>query len=124
MNPKFIVGIGGIPKAMPFISAAENKRNTQSTIKNWMLGPENPSQDPKANAPYWKKLGEVMGVSESESRRRRCSSCEYYDNSTQMQEKMERIPLNQYDENAGFRGFCHKFDFICHDMRSCQAWEK
>jgi len=25
---------------------------------------------------------------------------------------------------AGFGGYCHKFDFICHDMRSCQAWEE
>ena len=22
------------------------------------------------------------------------------------------------------RGYCDKFDFICHDLRLCQAWEE
>jgi hypothetical protein len=37
---------------------------------------------------------------------------------------MERIPRNAWDTNAGFRGYCTKFDFICHDLRACQAWEE
>jgi hypothetical protein len=123
--PKIMMaGFTGLPDAMPFITAAENKKNTQVVIEEWMLGPENPSNEPGANKPYWMGLAKAMQVDEKEARRRRCSNCEYYDNSTMMQAKMERIPQNDWDEGAGYRGYCHKFESICHDMRSCQAWEE
>jgi hypothetical protein len=123
--PKIMLaGFGGLPESMPFITAAENKKNTQVVIDDWMLGPEKPSNEPGANKTYWMALGKAMQVDEKEARRRRCSNCEYYDNSTMMQANMERIPQNDWDTGAGFRGYCHKFDFICHDMRSCQAWEE
>ena len=123
--PKIMLaGFGGLPESMPFITASENKKNTQVVIDDWMLGPEKPSNEPGANKTYWMSLGKAMQVDEKEARRRRCSNCEYYDNSTMMQAKMERIPQNDWDTGAGFRGYCHKFDFICHDMRSCQAWEE
>ena len=123
--PKIMMaGFNGLPIDEPFITAAENKKNTQVVIDDWMLGPEKPSNEPGANKPYWMKLAKAMQVDEKEARRRRCSNCEYYDNSTMMQAKMERIPRNEWDTDAGFRGYCHKFEFICHDMRSCQAWEE
>ena len=123
--PKIMIaGFTGLPEAEPFITAAENKKNTNVVIDDWMLGPENPSNEPGANKPYWMKLAKAMQVDEKEARRRRCSNCEYYDNSTMMQAKMERIPQNDWDTGAGYRGYCHKFEFICHDMRSCQAWEE
>lgn len=123
--PKIMMaGFNGLPIDEPFITAAENKKNTQVVIDDWMLGPENPSNEPGANKPYWSKLANAMQVDEKEARRRRCSNCEYYDNSTMMQAKMERIPRNEWDTDAGYRGYCHKFEFICHDMRSCQAWEE
>ena len=123
--PKIMMaGFNGLPIDEPFITAAENKKNTQVVIDDWMLGPEKPSNEPGANKPYWMALAKAMQVDEKESRRRRCSNCEYYDNSTMMQAKMERIPRNEWDTDAGYRGYCHKFEFICHDMRSCQAWEE
>jgi len=123
--PKFIMGgFDGLPEAKPFITTAENKKNTKMVIEDWMLGPENPSNEPGANKPYWMGLAKAMQVDEKEARRRRCSNCEYYDNSTMMQANMERIPRNDWDTGAGFRGYCNKFDFICHDLRSCQAWEE
>jgi hypothetical protein len=123
--PKIMMaGFNGLPIDEPFITAAENKKNTQVVIDDWMLGPEKPSNEPGANKPYWMKLAKAMQVDEKEARRRRCSNCEYYDNSTMMQAKMERIPQNDWDTGAGYRGYCHKFEFICHDMRSCQAWEE
>jgi len=123
--PKFIMGgFEGLPEAKPFITTDENKKNTKMVIEDWMLGPENPSNEPGANKPYWTGLAKAMQVDEKEARRRRCSNCEYYDNSTMMQANMERIPRNEWDTNAGFRGYCNKFDFICHDLRSCQAWEE
>ncbi len=114
----------GIPESEPFITAAENRKNTQTVIRDWMLGPEKPSNERGANKPYWMALGKAMQVDEREARRRRCSNCEYYDNSTLTQAKMEAIPWNDWDVGAGFRGYCNKFDFICHDLRSCQAWEE
>lgn len=123
--PKIMMaGFNGLPIDEPFITAAENKKNTQVVIDDWMLGPEKPSNEPGANKPYWMKLAKAMQVDEKEARRRRCSNCEYYDNSTMMQAKMDRIPRNEWDTDAGYRGYCHKFEFICHDMRSCQAWEE
>lgn len=123
--PKIMMaGFNGLPIDEPFITAAENKKNTQVVIDDWMLGPEKPSNEPGANKQYWMALAKAMQVDEKEARRRRCSNCEYYDNSTMMQAKMERIPRNEWDTDAGYRGYCHKFEFICHDMRSCQAWEE
>ena len=121
MMPK---GFMGLPVEEEFITAAENKKNTQVVIDDWMLGPENPSNEPTANKVYWVALGKAMQVDEKEARRRRCSNCEYFEATPLMQAKMDRIPRNQWDQNAGYRGYCHKFDFICHDMRSCQAWEE
>jgi hypothetical protein len=124
-KPSFIIeGFGGIMESKPFLTAAENKKNTKVVIDDWMLGPENPSNERGANAPYWRALAKAMQVDETEARRRRCSNCEYYDNSTLTQAKMDKIPWNEWDVGAGFRGHCTKFDFICHDMRSCQAWEE
>ena len=121
MMPK---GFIGLPVEEEFITAAENKKNTQIVIDDWMLGPEIPSNEPTANKVYWVALGKAMQVDEKEARRRRCSNCEYYDNSTMTQAKMERIPRNDWDTDAGFRGYCNNFDFICHDLRSCQAQEE
>ena len=121
MMPK---GFMGLPTEDEFVTTAENKKNTQTVIDDWMLGPKDPSNEPTANKVYWVTLGKAMQVDEKEARRRRCSNCEYYDNSVMMQIKMDKIPRNEWDTNAGFRGYCHNFDFICHDMRSCQAWEE
>jgi len=107
-----------------FITPAENRKNTKMVIEQWMLGPEVPSAEPGANKPYWMKIAKAWQVDEAEARRRRCSNCSYYDNSTMKQALMDSIPRNQWDKDAGFRGYCTKFDFICHDFRSCQAWEE
>ena len=117
-------GFSGLPMGEEFITTAENKKNTETVIEDWMLGPENPSNEPAANKVYWVAVGKAMQVDEKEARRRRCSNCEYFFNDPMTQAKMERIPRNQWDEGAGYRGFCKNFDFICHDMRSCQAWEE
>ena len=58
-----------------FITPAENRKNTQVVIDNWMLGPEDPSNEPGVNAVYWAKLGKAMQVNEREARRRRWCSC-------------------------------------------------
>lgn len=115
--------MNGLEDSEPFPTAAENKRNTQTVIASWQLGPLKPSVDPKANGEYWAKLAKTWQISTPEARRRFCANCEYFHNDPLTQAKMERIPQNQYDVDAGGRGYCEKFDFICHNLRVCQAWE-
>jgi hypothetical protein len=117
-------GFGGIKVEEPFVTTAENKKNTQTVIDEWSLGPLVPSIEPDANGPFWSKLAKAWQVSDKESRRRFCANCEYFQNDTMTQAKMERIPLNKYDIGAGGRGFCEKFEFICHNLRVCKAWEE
>lgn len=106
-----------------FITPDENEENTRNVIENWYLGPDEPSTDPEANAEYWDSFAELMNIDGDEARRMFCANCEYFDNSVGMMEKMEAIPYNEFDVNAGGRGYCTKFDFICHNLRVCQAWE-
>ena len=87
--PKIMMaGFTGLPESERFITTAENKKNTQTVIDDWMLGPENPSNEPTANKVYWVALGKAMQVDEKEARRRRCCNCGYYDNSTYKQALM------------------------------------
>ena len=58
------------------VSAAENKANMANVMKNWHLGPEKTSVDPKANKPYWAELAKRLKVSEPEARRLFCANCE------------------------------------------------
>ena len=44
----------------------------------------------------------------------RCANCEYYDNRVSV--------LKALDGDSG-QGFCKKFEFLCSDEASCQAWE-
>jgi len=111
------------PMTPKIVDAATNKKNGEMVMEKWNLGPIAPSEKPGANAPYWKEMAVAWQTSEDEARRQRCANCEYFDNTVEMNEAMEAIPFNKLDENAGGRGYCHKFKFICHDLRSCMAWE-
>lgn len=106
------------------ISAAENRKNTQNAIDNWMLGPTNPSIKPSANKDYWNEMAAAWLLTPAEARRQLCANCEYYNNTPEMKAEMEAIPLNDFDVGAGGRGYCTKLQFICHDLRSCLAWER
>jgi hypothetical protein len=106
------------------VSTSENRKNRLLVIDEWQLGPEKASVDPKANKEYWTSLGKAWGMNEKEARRRLCANCEYFQNDPMMQAKMEAIPLDKFDMDGGGRGYCEKFDFICHNLRACQAWEE
>ena len=79
---------------------------------------------PKDNKPYWEMMALVWNISPEEARRRLCANCEYYNNTPEAQEEMESIPFNKYDLDGGGRGYCVEFNFICHNLRTCQGWEK
>jgi hypothetical protein len=106
------------------VTPKQNKINTANMQKNWFLGPEETSVDPSDNKEYWSKLAEIMTVTEAVARRRFCSNCEYGDNTPEMLKAMEAIPLGPLDMDGGGRVYCHKFDFVCHNLRVCQVWEK
>ena len=105
-------------------STQENKRTMKRLQEEWNLGPEKASADPSANKPYWNKLAAVWGVSQAQARRQLCANCEYFQDSPRWMEAMEAIPFNEFDADGGGRGYCTKFDFICHNLRTCQAWEE
>lgn len=105
-------------------TARKNVRNRDNVMRNWELGPEKASVDPKANGAYWQKMADLWDLDEKQARRQLCANCEYFNNTPDMQEKMESVPLDQFDRDGGGRGYCTKFDFICHNLRVCQAWEE
>lgn len=119
---KRLEGLGGIPK--PFITPSENRANREMVAEDWKLGPEKTSIDPKANKSYWDALAKAWMVDSKVARRRFCSNCEYFDNTPARQADMEGIPLDAFDQDGGGRGYCTKFDFVCHNLRVCQAWEE
>ena len=108
----------------PVLDAETNVQNRDLVIANWMLGPEKTSVDPAANADYWQKLAAAWNVTEEEARRQLCANCEYFNNTPAKLAEMEAVPLDAYDMDGGGRGYCTKFDFICHSLRACQAWEE
>jgi hypothetical protein len=110
--------------AKSFITSAENVENRDNVIKNWALGPDKASVDPKANGPYWRSMAQAWSISEAEARRHMCANCEYFNNTPEMQKNMEAIALDRFDRDGGGRGYCVRFDFICHNLRTCQAWEE
>ena len=117
----FVIGMEVIPD---IVDAKTNDKNMATVKKNWNLGPEEASYDLTSNKSYWSKMADIWNIMESEARRQLCANCEYFDNSPVMMEAMEDIPFNKYDEDGGGRGYCTKFDFICHNLRTCQAWEQ
>jgi len=103
------------------IDKDEVMKNRDFVKVNWMLGPEKTQQP---NSEYWRKLATVWRISPDQARRNLCANCEYFNDSPDMLAKMEQIPQDAYDKDGGGRGWCNKFDFICHNLRVCQAWER
>lgn len=120
MAPDMMISMGVVDA----VDSKENEINTQRVLDEWNLGPDVPSEKPGDNTEYWAKMANAWNVEEEEARRRMCANCEYFDNTPERMEAMENVPFNEFDENAGGRGYCHKFEFICHNLRSCQAWER
>lgn len=115
---------GALEIQMSITTDAENASNRDKVVQNWNLGPEAASVDPEANTEYWQKMATIWDVTEDVARRRLCANCEYFDNSESTQAQMEQISLDKFDLDGGGRGYCHKFEFICHNLRVCQEWEE
>ena len=109
---------------MKIKTALENAKNRKVVIDKWNLCPESASVKPTDNKECWSSIAKALRVSEEEARASVCANCEYYNNTKDMMLQMNNIPLDKFDMDGGGRGYCHKFDFICHSLRTCQAWEE
>jgi hypothetical protein len=109
---------------MDIKTSKENNDNMKIVLEEWDLCPEKTSVNPKDNKECWSKLAKAWKITEIEARTRLCANCEYYNNTSDMMIQMNSIPLNKFDLDGGGRGYCHKFDFICHNLRTCKAWEE
>lgn len=109
---------------MNITTGSENDKAMKYVKEYWRLGPEVASIQPTENKTYWEMMALAWNIPVEEARRRLCANCEYYNNTPEAQAEMESIPFNKYDLDGGGRGYCTEFDFICHNLRTCQGWEK
>jgi len=107
-----------------YINEEINSTNMATVQKYWNLGPERASEDPEANKEYWSSMATAWMVPETTARRQVCANCEYFNNTPKALMAADVVPFNSFDADGGGRGYCHKFKFICHNLRSCLAWEE
>ena len=103
------------------LTAESNKKTRDTLVETQMLGPV------KVDAPnseYWRELANLWRTSPGQAKRRLCANCEYFDDAPETLEAMEVVPQDEFDKDGGGRGYCHKFEFICHNLRVCKSWEK
>jgi hypothetical protein len=103
------------------LNTKTNKKHRDLVMSDWNLGPAVMAAD---NTDYWRNLARIWMMTVGEAKRQRCANCEYFDNTPESMQMMEAVPEDKYDKDGGGRGYCTKFDFICHNLRVCQAWEK
>lgn len=120
---RYAICMGYMKDAEPALTAATNEANRAIVAEYHGLGPEDASELPDANPEYWGEYAKAMMVDESQARRMLCANCEYFNNTTEAMAMMDAVPMDAYDKDGGGRGYCEKFDFICHNLRTCRAWE-
>ena len=108
-------------ESMP--STVQMRKNMKNVMDNWNLGPKVASEDPKSNKAFWRGIAIKWAVSEQEARYRNCGNCEYGETDPEDLKKMSKYPFSKFDADGGGRVWCEKFDFVCHNLRVCQAWE-
>ena len=102
------------------ITTEENVVNRDNVIANWHLGPEKTVGD---NLEYWATMAAIWSTTLVEARAMLCANCEYFNNTKDTLLELNAIPQDIFDADGGGRGLCERFDFICHNLRTCQAWE-
>ena len=100
----------------------ESNEKTRTTLMvTQMLGPEKTAE---ANGEFWRGLSNIWRTSPDQAKRRLCANCEYFDDQPETIEAMEVVPQDEFDADGGGRGYCHKFEFICHNLLEFKSWEK
>lgn len=109
---------------MEELTPSTNKTNLKFVLDNYSLGPLVTSIYTDENKVYWSQLAKIWRVPEEQARNRLCANCEYFNNTPRAMEYMGVVPIDKLDEDGGGRGYCVKFEFICHNLRTCSAWEE
>jgi hypothetical protein len=103
------------------LTTESNEKTRTTLMVTQMLGPKKTAE---ANGEYWRSLANVWRTSPDQAKRQLCSNCEYFDDQPDTIEAMDVVPQDEFDKDGGGRGYCHKFEFICHNLRVCKSWEK
>jgi len=104
-------------------TAKENLGTVKWLMEYWSFGPEVGSEKPDDNKSFWSEIAKVWNIDEDQARHQRCANCVHFLDTPKMLKALEKIAFNEFDATGGGRGYCKKFDFICHNLRVCQAWE-
>jgi hypothetical protein len=102
------------------LTKESNKKMMMALMETRHLGPK----DPVAPSKFWMELSDFWGIPEEETKTHRCANCEYFDNSPEALVAMQVVPEDSFDASGGGRGYCHKYTFICHNLRVCDQWEE
>jgi hypothetical protein len=103
------------------LTKESNEKTRDTLMETQMLGPKKTAE---ANGEYWRGLANVWRISPDQAKRNLCANCEYFDDQPETLEAMEVVPQDEFDKDGGGRGYCNKFEFICHNLRVCKSWEK
>jgi hypothetical protein len=103
------------------LTKESNEKTRTTLMATQMLGPEKTALP---NGEYWRELANIWRTSPDQAKRQLCSNCEYFDDQPETIEAMDVVPQDEFDKDGGGRGYCHKFEFICHNLRVCKSWEK
>jgi hypothetical protein len=101
-----------------------DKKSNNSMTKALMESRHLGALDPTNPKDFWVTISEFWDMPEEEAKLRRCGNCEYFDNTIQAKKAMDVVPVTEFDTRGGQRGYCHKYTFICHDLRVCDQWEE
>lgn len=102
------------------ISKESNDKMTKALMDTRHLGPV----DPAKPGSFWIEIADFWGTDEESAKDMRCANCEYFDNTLEAKNAMSVVPMSTFDKTGGNRGYCHKYTFICHDLRVCDQWEE
>tara|TARA_R110000868_G_scaffold114244_1_gene306228 strand:+ start:159 stop:614 length:456 start_codon:yes stop_codon:yes gene_type:complete len=102
------------------LTEESNKKMMMALMETRHLGPKDPASPGK----FWIELSDFWGLEEEETKTHRCANCEYFDNSVEALVAMQEVPEDSFDASGGGRGYCHKYTFICHNLRVCDQWEE
>ena len=102
------------------ISKESNNKMTKALMETRHLGAKDPANPGK----FWIEIADFWELPVEMAKEQTCSNCEYFDNTLEAKNAMSVVPMNDFDKSGGNRGYCHKYTFICHDLRTCDQWEE
>jgi len=117
---------------LPLQNNKLNVKNHLTTIEFHGLGPADPRQP---NEDFWRTKALRFGCSEGDARGRLCANCEYYVNTTQIEDciangpaydlKASQLPITPKwaDIESHPVAYCTKFDITCSPVRTCDEQE-